>query len=237
MAASVDAASHGVVVDGLLATWNHTISASATLVVIVAAWAETTPSVNGSFIYDITVNGTSCTFNSQVVNGYILETWYLASPPTGVVTIVATWADAGTGLPPTGGKVTAEIGSVSFLSTDTSFPIVRTTSRTDNQDLREIICGGRVPNRVMAAVTTLQGSSSLNFLVDGIVAASSSFSPTVTVDANQTERWNGANTGADGTNMVGAGSTRGGLSAKVPMRWALSNYVNFAHTVVEVKGV
>jgi predicted ribosomally synthesized peptide with SipW-like signal peptide len=173
-------------------TWAHTVSGSNRYLVV----GVSINNENSGTVSSVTYNGQALTSLGTATNGTNarVEMWGMLAPPTGTHNIVVTLS--------TSQRFTA--GAVSFTGVHQTTPL-----------------GTLVSNTGTSLSASVAASSASGEVVVDVVAKKNSDS-TLTVGADQTQRWNEVTTNSTtSNNVVGAASTEPG-AASVTMSWFIS---------------
>jgi hypothetical protein len=173
-------------------TWAHTVSGSNRYLVV----GVSINNENSGTVSGVTYNGQALTSLGTATNGTNarVEMWGMLAPPTGTHNVVVTLS--------TSQRFTA--GAVSFTGVHQTTPLGTLASNTGT-----------------SLSASVAASSASGEVVVDVVAKKNSDS-TLTVGADQTQRWNEVTTNSTtSNNVVGAASTEPG-AASVTMSWFIS---------------
>ena len=190
------------------------VSASAGLLTIGVSLRWQLSSVSG-----ITVNGSSSGVSqvAAVTNttnpSSRVELWKLANPPSGTVTIVATFA---------GGSTNAVCGATTWLGVDPSAPISAFPAFSDTG------------NGTSPASVQVTGVATGDAIQDVLAVSRSSGTPTASESGGQTSLWNLVDTSG---RPLGASSYKTGVSGTQTMSWTLTGGGDWAAVAAVIKAV
>ena len=174
-------------------SWSHTVGGNSNRLLLVEISLSSNPC--GQSTSSVTFAGQSLTQISSRVQSMASDVWYLANPPSGPGTIIATFACT---------NFYTKVGmAISMFDASQSAPVAANT-------------GGQLPDTFLGTPQNVQvsvASSSSNLIADFITAAMS-FNP-FTPAGGQTNR-----TAAIGSFASGAASTKAGGSGSTTMTWA-----------------
>ena len=190
-------------------TVSHTVAGSNVFMVAGISWSANNAGIT---IDNVTYNGVNMFVIAQLVNGSINnELWALANPAAGTHNLVATW------LLSVGDIVQDVIGVITF------------TGAASNSAASQATGSDTAPT------VNITGVSTNNMILDHLAVFPADNAPTVTVGADQTQRWNlQAGTAVGGTRTVGAGSTEPGLVGVATMSWSLDVGDPWAIQAIEI---
>lgn len=200
MAVAFDAVGPGVNAAAVSSfSWTHTPVGTPTAVGVGVSWYD---SASGPLV--ITYGGATMTSAVSLANGILQsETFGKANPASGAQTVAGSWTGGGSHYP---------IGSsISVTGSDTTTCFSNTTSSSGTGTTITASCVSAAGELVMDTCVSNGGT------------------PTLTVGAGQTQRWNASNSG-----LTGAGSTEGG-AASVTMSWSSSASNPYVQTAASFK--